>query len=119
MASMPSGIAQAESCPDVRVVFARGSGGERWVDKNYLEYKKTIEIKLVTTDLDYEFIDLDYPAIGIGVDDIGVAARAFFGAGEAYEFGESVKDGVKKLDKMVNKLNENGVENTPYEDKMW
>ena len=24
-----------------------------------------------------------------------------------------------KLDKMVNKLNENGVENTPYEDKMW
>ncbi|MBQ2660792.1 cutinase family protein [Candidatus Saccharibacteria bacterium] len=102
MASMPSGIAQAESCPDVRVVFARGSGGERWVDKNYLEYKKTIEIKLVTTDLDYEFIDLDYPAIGIGVDDIGVAARAFFGAGEAYEFGESVKDGVKKLDKLIN-----------------
>lgn len=102
MASMPSGIARAESCPDVRVVFARGSGGERWVDKNYLEYKKTIEIKLATTDLDYEFIDLDYPAIGIGVDDIGVAARAFFGAGEAYEFGESVKDGVKKLDKLIN-----------------
>lgn len=94
--------AKAEGCPDLKVVFARGSGGERWMDKNYLEYKSTIEEKLATTSLNYEFIDLDYPAVGVGLDNIGVAAGAFFGAGEAYEFGASVSSGVKNLVAMVN-----------------
>ena len=94
--------AQAAECPDVRVVFARGSGGERWTDPNYLEYKATIESKLARTDLTYEFIDLDYPAVGVGVDKLGTTVGAFFGGGEAYEFGKSVKSGVKNLDKLVN-----------------
>ena len=93
---------KAAECPDVRVVFVRGSGGERWKDPNYLEYKTTIESKLAGTDLRYEFIDLDYPAVGVGLDKLGTTAGAFFGGGEAYEFGESVKSGVKNLDKMVN-----------------
>ena len=91
---------QAVECPDVRVVFARGSGGEQWTDQNYLAYKDSIEEKLQTTTLKYEFIDLDYPAVSIG--DIEVLLGAYFGAGDAYEFGESVKSGVKKLDMMVN-----------------
>ena len=33
---------EALGCPDVRVVFARGSGGERWKDANYLAYKSAI-----------------------------------------------------------------------------
>lgn len=94
--------AQAAACPDVRVVFARGSGGERWKDPNYLEYKATIESKLARTDLTYEFVDLDYPAVGVGVDKLRTTVGAFFGGGEAYEFGESVKSGVKNLDKLVN-----------------
>ena len=94
--------AQATGCPDVRIVFARGSGGERWKDPNYLEYKATIESKLARTDLTYEFIDLDYPAVGVGVDKLGTTVGAFFGGGEVYEFGESVKSGVKNLDKLVN-----------------
>ena len=91
---------QAVGCPDVRIVFARGSGGERWTDSNYLAYKDSIEEKIQSTGLDYEFIDLDYPAISIG--DVNVLLGAYFGAGDAYEFGENVKSGVKNLDKLVN-----------------
>lgn len=93
-------IAQAVGCPDVRVVFARGSGEKRLTDQNYLAYKNSVEEKLRTTSLNYEFIDLDYPAVGIG--DIEVLLGAYFGAGDTYEFGESVKSGVKKLDTMIN-----------------
>lgn len=91
---------QAVECPDVRVVFARGSGGEQWTDQNYLAYKDSIEEKLQTTTIKYEFIDLDYPAVSIG--NIEVLLGAYFGAGDAYEFGDSVKSGVKKLDTMIN-----------------
>ena len=95
---------QAESCPDLRIVFARGSGGERWTDQNYLAFKEALQTKLVGTNLSYEFIDLDYPAVGVGLDNLGVTLGAFFGAGEAYEFGNSVNAGVKNLDKMVNSV---------------
>lgn len=97
--------AKAESCPDLRIVFARGSGGERWNTDDYLNFQTTIEEKLKTTTLDYEFIDLDYPAVGVGLDNLKTTLGAFFGAGEVYEFGESVKSGVKKLDKMINNSN--------------
>lgn len=93
---------EAARCPDVRLVFARGSGGERWEDANYLAYKTALENKLMLSGLSYEFIDLDYPAVGIGLDKIDVALGALMGSGDAYEFGESVKRGVKNLDKMVN-----------------
>ena len=100
--ALPRLSVQAESCPDVRIIFARGSGGERWADQNYLEYKNTIESKLVTTDLNYEFVDLDYPAVGVGADNLSVTVGALFSAGDAYEFGDSVNAGVKNLAKMVN-----------------
>ncbi len=90
---------QAMTCPDLNVIFARGSGSEQNTDMNYLEFKKTIETKLKMTSLSYDFIDLDYPAIGI--DSLEVSIGAWLGAGDAYEFGESVKSGVKKLDNLV------------------
>ena len=92
----------AKGCPDLRIVFARGSGGERWSDQNYLAFKNTIAEKLARVSLNYEFIDLDYPAVGIGIDKLGVTAGAFFGSGDAYEFGESVNTGVRNLAEMVN-----------------
>lgn len=101
----------AESCPDLRVVFARGSGSERWHDQNYLAFKDGIETKLQTTSLNYEFIDLDYPAIGVGIDNIGVTARALFGAGDSYEFGDSVNAGV---DALRNMIDGSGCVNTKY-----
>ena len=92
----------AESCPDLKVVFARGSGGELNRDQNYLAFKTAVEEKLKATLLKYEFIDLDYPAVGVGLDNLKVTLGAYIGAGETYEFGESVKSGVKKLDNIVN-----------------
>lgn len=92
---------QATGCPNLRIVFARGSGGERWTDQNYLAYKDAIESKLQNVaNLNYEFIDLDYPAIGIG--NPSVLLGAYFGAGEAYEFGESVKTGISNLATLIN-----------------
>lgn len=93
--------AEAESCPDLKIVFARGSGGERWKDQNYLEFKARIEEKL-PNEISYEFVDLDYPAIGVGLDNIFVSLRALFGAGDVYEFGDSVNTGVAKLKQMIN-----------------
>ena len=101
-ALIPRFQTRAESCPDLRLVFARGSGGERWSDQNYLTFKNTIVSKLATVNLDYEFIDLDYPAVGVGMDNLGVTAGAFFGSGDAYEFGKSVNTGVRNLTTMVN-----------------
>ena len=87
--------AVAVSCPDLKIIFARGSGGERWVDKNYLTFKSEIESKLKLINLKYEFEDLDYPAIGVG--DPLTLLTTFVSGGEAYEFGESVSVGVKNL----------------------
>lgn len=101
-ALVPQFRVSAETCPDLRVVFARGSGGERWADKNYLDFKGTIETKLKNVGLNYEFIDLDYPAVGVGVDNLSVTLGAFFGSGDAYEFGKSVNTGVKNLTAMIN-----------------
>jgi len=106
---MPRTNTQAEGCPDLRVVFARGSGGERWQDQNYLAFKAGIENKLSTVDLNYEFIDLDYPAVGI--DNLEVIVGAAVGSGDAYEFGASVDTGVANLKDMVNSPE---CENTKY-----
>ena len=59
-ASLMPALAQkveAESCPDLKIVFVRGSGAERWSEQNYLEFKKQIEDKL--PDVSYEFLDLN------------------------------------------------------------
>ena len=92
----------ASSCPDLRIVFARGSGGERWHDANYLSFKTAIETKLTTVNLNYEFIDLDYPAVGVGINRLGTTVGALVGAGNAYEFGDSVKTGIRNLNKLMN-----------------
>lgn len=101
-AVMPRVSIRAENCPDVKIIFARGSGEKQWEDRSYLEFKNTIEQKLKTTDLTYEFVDLDYPAVGVGIEKLGVAIGAFFSAGEGHEFGESVKIGIKNLKSTVN-----------------
>lgn len=93
---------KAEVCPDLKLIFARGSGGERWSDQNYLAFKNSIEEKLQTASLNYEFVDLDYPAIGVGLDNLGVTLGAYFGAGDAFEFGESVNTGVRNLISTIN-----------------
>ncbi|MBR3228907.1 cutinase family protein [Candidatus Saccharibacteria bacterium] len=109
-AYLPKQTTTAKNCPELRVVFARGSGGEHNTDANYLEFKSTIEEKLKTTSLDYGFTDLDYPAIGVGAENLRVAIEAYVSAGESYAFGDSVNTGVKNLIKLVN----NECPNTKY-----
>lgn len=109
---MPTRAADA-NCPKLRIVFARGSGAERWDDKNYKAFAGWIKPKLTTSgwgEKDYEFIDLDYPAIGMDVGNIWAVLGAYFGMGDAYEFGRSVDTGVKNLLEMVN----GGCPNTKY-----
>ena len=105
--------AQAIGCPDLKVLFVRGSGGERYISGHYLAFKASMEAKLATTDLAYEFDDLDYPAVSIDVGDghLGTLLGAYFGGGEAYEFGESVHKGTAQLLKDVN---ENRCVDTKY-----
>lgn len=101
--TLPHGASvQAGSCPDVRAIFVRGSGAEQNTNDDYLSFKSSIGEKLSTTSLNYEFIDLDYPAISVGVDNLGVTAGAFFGSGDAYEFGDSVNAGVNRLTSIIN-----------------
>ena len=95
-------ISNATSCPELRVVFARGSGAGRWDSSDYLSFKESLDKKLETTELDYQFIDLDYPAIGVGIENIGVTVGAFVGGGETYEFGESINTGVNNLVGLIN-----------------
>lgn len=94
----------AASCPDVKVIFARGSGGERYTSKEYNALVEALGAKLRTTELTYEFDDLDYPAVSIDATDghLGTLLGAYFGGGKSYEFGDSVKKGVQELASMVN-----------------
>lgn len=100
LTSVPAQIVQAEACPALRFVFARGSGETAETNQSFLEFKQTISNKMQSTTLSYDFVDLDYPAISVG--DIGILLGAAFSAGEGNEFGESVKSGVDKLVNMVN-----------------
>lgn len=92
----------AISCPDVKILFARGSGAERYNNSDYQSFKSALETKLNTSSLFYEIEDLDYPAIGIGGDKIAVALGALISGGESYEFGDSVRQGIKTLASQVN-----------------
>lgn len=95
---------QAAGCPDLKIIFARGSGGERFTSGDYLDFKSAMETKLATTDLNYVFDDLDYPAVSIDVGEghLGTLLGAYFGGGEAYEFGDSVRKGANKLAEIIN-----------------
>ena len=90
----------AVECPDVKLIFARGSGGERWTDQNYQAFKVELEEKLKLVPLSYDFLDLDYPAIGVG--DVFTLLKTFVSGGEAYEFGDSINIGVNNLIHEVN-----------------
>lgn len=92
--------ASAAGCPDLKVIFARGSGGTRWEDPNYLTFKSAMMDKLALTHIDYAFEDLDYPAVSIA--SITTLLTTFVSGGEAYKFGESVAKGVEELQNIIN-----------------
>ena len=93
----------AASCPDLKVIFARGSGGERYTSGHYQAFKDSMLAKLKTSPLTYEIDDLDYPAVSIDIGDghLGTLLGAYIGGGDAYEFGDSVYQGAKELARVV------------------
>ena len=106
---MPIPTVNAADCPDIKIVFARGSGEGRWVDQNYLNFKNELEQKLELTNLAYEFEDLDYPAINVG--DLWTLLSAYISGGESYDFGASVNVGVENL---ISKINHEPCKNTKF-----
>lgn len=97
---LPPQTVQALSCPDVGVIFARGSGEELLDGENFREFFQKLEAKISKTPLMYDFVDLDYPAVG--VDKFDVLAGAAVSGGEGNAYGESVAAGVEKLVETIN-----------------
>lgn len=106
---VPNGRVSAAECPDVEIIFARGSGEKRETDQNYQTFKREMTDKLALTHLNYSFSDLDYPAISVA--NPLTLLSTFVSGGEAYEFGASVDDGVKKL---ASEINGSSCSNTKY-----
>ena len=106
---IPAKKVSATSCPDVKIIFARGSGEKRWTDQNYLTFKQTLEEKMALTHLSYSFEDLDYPAISVA--NPLTLLTTFVSGGEAYEFGSSMRSGVAKL---MEEINNSVCPNTKY-----
>ena len=94
----------ASSCPDLKVIFARGSGAERYMSREYQAFKNSMEEKLKTSSLTYEVDDLSYPAVSVGVSDghLGTMLGAFISGGSSYDFGDSVRNGTAKLHELIN-----------------
>ena len=97
-----SAIAHSPTCPDLKVIFARGSGAERFNNRDYQEFKASLEAKLQISELSYEFDDLDYPAVSVSGENFLVGVGAFIGGGESYSFGKSIKQGFSQLTSIVN-----------------
>lgn len=93
---------QAIRCPDLKIIFVRGSGAERYNNEDYREFKSSLESKLKTSDLTYEFEDLDYPAVSVSGENMLVGLGALVSGGESYTFGKSVQEGISQLTSIVN-----------------
>lgn len=101
----------AAGCPDVKILFARGSGGVHNTDKNYLAFRSALISRLATTHLRYEIEDLDYPAVDVGPTNLFTTLGALIGGGESYKFGASVSEGSSKI---IAEVNSSVCPNTKY-----
>lgn len=94
----------AVGCPDVKVIFARGSGAERYTSGEYTTFKKSLEDKMRLSGLKYEIDDLDYPAVSIDAlnGHLGTMLGAYVSGGQSYDFGDSVHKGTEELVRVIN-----------------
>ena len=103
----------AASCDDVKIVFARGSGQELGEEESYT-FRGNISknIKLALPNLKYSFYELgsepqdgyQYPAIDLNfISAIGTTVSG----GSAFEFGESVNQGVNELKAFIKNISNN------------
>ena len=103
----------AASCDDVKIVFARGSGQELGEEESYT-FRGNISknIKLTLPNLKYSFYELgsepqdgyQYPAIDLNfISAIGTTISG----GSAFEFGESVNQGINELKAFIKNISSN------------
>lgn len=95
---IPTNASASEVCHDIVTIFARGSGGARNTDENYLTFKTALEKSLSANfkNLNYAIYDLDYPAVGI--NNLPVILGAFFNLdGRSSEYANSVNIGIENL----------------------
>ena len=87
------------NCKDYELVFARGSG-QSLGDKDFRALKSAVIEKIPESKIDfYEIGENGYKAVTI---DFNVALGAYVSAGESYEFGESIKKGIRELISHIN-----------------
>ena len=103
----------AASCDDVKIIFARGSGQELGEEESYT-FRGNISknIKLALPNLKYSFYELgsepqdgyQYPAIDLNF--ISAISTTISG-GSAFEFGESVSQGINELKSYIKNISSN------------
>ncbi|MDO4979184.1 MAG: cutinase family protein [Candidatus Saccharibacteria bacterium] len=91
-----SAVSSSGNCPDLEVIFIRGSGEEQDAGGNYKEFKIAMQNKMKKKAalVSYAIHDLKYRAVGI---DLEVATGAVLSGANAYELADSVQDGISKL----------------------
>lgn len=98
--------ANASSCDDLKIIFARGSG-ESLGDSSATAWQQELDAQLRHLDLSYSFYELgsspqsgaQYPAVSVSDSAEGILnlIGAVVSAGNAYNFGDSVTEGVNEL----------------------
>lgn len=103
----------AKACNDVEFIFARGSG-EALHDKSEKAWREAIQTQLASSNLKYNFYELgesphggaQYPAVTVsGANGFGNLLGAYFSAGEAFNFGNSVAAGIRELKSYISEVN--------------
>lgn len=98
---LPPPNTHADSCPNLQLIFIRGSG-DSLNGPSFQAFKNALIPKLQTTALSYTFIDLDYPAVPIGLNNFSTSLGALVSGGESYKFGRSINAGVAQLTTHIN-----------------
>ena len=104
---------KAQSCDDVKIIFARGSG-ESLQDVSESAWREELTAKLQKSTLSYEFYELGsqaqagfkYPAVSVSgsADGYLMLIGAVVSAGESYNFGASVIDGSNELKTYIDSI---------------
>lgn len=111
----PNG-AKANNCKDVKVIWTNGSGATiNGTDNNYLDFRAAVTGELKKLNYSFDFYELgseahggyQYPAAGIGIEslkDFFTMIGAWLSAGQSYNYGRSVEQGVKEMQAYISEV---------------
>lgn len=95
-------VASAETCPEIELVWARGSGQQ--FNSAQLRRMNTELQKRLARSVDFRAYEVGttdpgnpwgYPAVAVGTDDVSNSLGAFVSAGQGLAYGRSVNAGAK------------------------